>query len=91
MTRYRPLTLSAVRHAARRTAACTGTTTTLDVKRALREEGFWAIQDEVSWFMARLASREGWPWWGLGAFRLYGVPREGQPGASAAARPALVN
>ena len=91
MTRYHSLTASAVRRAAHRTAARTGTTTTLDVKRHLRAGGYWATQADVSRAMARLASREGWPWWWMGPFRLYGVPREGQPGPTAAHRPALVN
>ena len=91
MTRYLPLSLSAVRESAVRAASRTGTTTTLDVKRSLRAQGFWAVQSEVSDAMAEIASREGWPWWSLGAFRVYGVPREGQPGPSVAPRAALVN
>lgn len=91
MTRYRPLTVSAVRRAAVRTSARTGTTTTLDIKRALRARGFWATQADVSRAVAHLATQEGWPWWSLGAFRLYGVPREGQSGLSTASQAALVN
>ena len=91
MTRYRPLTVSAVRRAAVRASARTGTTTTLDVKRALRARGFWATQRDVSRAVAHLATREGWPWWKLGAFRLYAVPREGQAGMTTASRAALVN
>ena len=44
MTRYLPLSLSAVRESAVRAASRTGTTTTLDVKRSLRAQGFWAPQ-----------------------------------------------
>lgn len=33
-------------------------TTTLDVKKALREKGYWATQSEVSWMMADLEDRD---------------------------------
>ena len=85
------LTNAAVRDAAVATSTRTGTTTTLDVKRQLRRDGYWATQAEVSRRVRRLAEREGWPWWGLGRFRLYGVPRDGQPGVGVAGRAALVN
>ena len=85
------LTDAAVRDAAVTTSAQTGTTTTLDVKRQLRREGYWAVQADVSRRVRRLAARERWPWWGLGRFRLYGVPRPGQVGLGVAGRAALVN
>lgn len=91
MTRYTSLTDRAVRAAAVLDAERTGTTTTLDVKRELRDRGYWATQSDVSRRLARIASGEGWPWWGMGRFRLYGVPARGQKGPAVASRAALVN
>ena len=91
MTRYAPLTAAAVRAAAAFAAVSTGTTTTLDVKRRLRDQGYWAVQRDVSAFLAAVAAAQGWPWWDLGGFRLYGVPRGGEPGARLAARRARAN
>lgn len=91
MTRYASLTDRAVRAAAVLDAERTGTTTTLDVKHELRDRGYWATQADVSLRLARVASREGWPWWKMGAFKLYGVPLRGQNGACVASRAALVN
>lgn len=78
MTRFRNLTDDAVHAAALATAVATGTTTTLDVKRHLRDRGYWALQDEVSARLARLASSGDWSWWPVGAFRLYRVPTDPQ-------------
>lgn len=91
MTRYLSLTDRAVRAAAVLDAERTGTTTTLDIKRVLRDRGYWATQADVSRRLSRIASAENWPWWKLGAFRLYGVPARGQRGATVASRAALVN
>ncbi|MEL6614846.1 MAG: hypothetical protein AAFQ43_03860 [Bacteroidota bacterium] len=91
MTRYLSLTDRAVRAAAVADATRTGTTTTLDIKRALRRRGYWATQADVSRRLARVASGENWPWWPMGGFRLYGVPARGQQGAAVASRAALVN
>ena len=85
MTQFSRLTARAVRSAAHLAAAPTGTTTTLDVKRELRDRGFWAVQADVSVLMAQVASAEGWPWWDLGGFRLYAVPHRGRSGCRAAA------
>ena len=85
------LTNPAVREAAVFDALRTGTTTTLDVKRHLRDRGYWATQDEVSRRVRRLAEAEGWPWWEMGGFRLYGVPVPGRSDVGAAVHAALVN
>lgn len=83
MTRFSRLTLEAVHAAAVLDAATTGTTTTLDVKRELRDRGYWAVQSDVSVLMEQVAAAHGWPWWDLGGFRLYAVPgggrRQGAP------------
>jgi hypothetical protein len=91
MTRFSRLTAGAVRAAAVLAAAETGTTTTLDVKRELRDRGYWAVQSDVSFLMAQVASAAGWPWWDLGGFRLYAVPRGGRRGHGVAARLAARN
>ena len=91
MTRFSRLTAAAVREAARLDAAHTGTTTTLDVKRELRDRGYWAVQSDVSFLMDQVASACGWPWWDLGGFRLYAVPRDGRRGRGLASAIALEN
>ena len=91
MTRFSRLTADAVRAAAILDASTTGTTTTLDVKRELRDRGYWAVQSDVSFLMEQIASASGWPWWDLGGFRLYAVPRGGGRGAGLAARKAMAN
>ena len=91
MTRLTPLSAAAVRAAALLSAADTGTTTTLDVKRELRDRGYWAVQSDVSFWMDAVASASGWPWWDLGGFRLYAIPRGGGRGRGLAAALALEN
>ena len=91
MTRFTPLSADAVRSAALLSAADTGTTTTLDVKRELRDRGHWAVQSDVSVLMDAVASASGWPWWDLGGFRLYAVPRGGGRGRGLAASLAFEN
>ncbi|MEM0964290.1 MAG: hypothetical protein AAGK21_17320 [Bacteroidota bacterium] len=92
MQTLRALTDAAVHDAALFDGADRGTTTTLDVKRVLRDRGYWATQAEVSHRMDRIARREQWPWWKmLGRFRLYGVPVHRHASGSVAARAALVN
>jgi len=91
MTRFSRITADAVRAAAILDAATTGTTTTLDVKRELRDRGYWAVQSDVSFLMEQIASASGWPWWDLGGFRLYAVPRGGGRGAGLAASKAMAN
>ncbi|PHN03249.1 hypothetical protein [Flavilitoribacter nigricans] len=48
-----------------------GTTTTLEVKKELREQGFFAVQEEVSALMAGLAEERNWKFWSNGRFRVY--------------------
>ena len=91
MTRFTRLTASAVRAAAQFAAAETGTTTTLDVKRELRDRGYWAVQADVSRLLADVAASSGWPWWDLGGFRLYAVPRRGASVRGLAGRRARSN
>ena len=91
MTRFSRLTASAVRAAAILAAAPTGTTTTLDVKRELRDRGYWAVQSDVSFLMEQVASASGWPRWDLGGFRLYAVSRSGHRADGLAAEVALRN
>lgn len=91
MTRFSRITAQAVHAAAVFDAATTGTTTTLDVKRELRDRGYWAVQSDVSFLMDQIASASGWPWWDMGGFRLYAVPRGGGQGVGLAAHSALVN
>ncbi len=94
MTRFSRLTAAAVRAAAVLDAATTGTTTTLDVKRELRDRGYWAVQSDVSFLMD--AGRRGVRLAVVGPGRLpalrgpaRGRIRQGPPrgSASADARP----
>lgn len=48
-----------------------GTTTSLEVKKELREQGFYAVQAEVSALMAALAEDRNWKFWSNGRFRIY--------------------
>lgn len=48
-----------------------GTTTTLEVKKELREQGFYAVQAEVSVLMEELAEDRNWKFWSNGRFRVY--------------------
>lgn len=56
---YHRLTLQAVREAAECLMLANGTTTTLDVKRLLRRQGYWAVQAHVSFLMDVLAGPAG--------------------------------
>ncbi len=51
-----------------------GTTTTLRVKQYLRDHGFRAGQSEVSSWLFRIATREGWTINDNGAVRVYYLP-----------------
>lgn len=55
-----------------------GITTTLEVKNALRNAGFFALQDDISCLMDRLASKKGWFWRFNGRFRTYALYPEMQ-------------
>ncbi|MEL7170711.1 MAG: hypothetical protein AAGN64_15300 [Bacteroidota bacterium] len=72
MTHY-VLTPAAVRETALTLIRTTGTTTTLDVKRALRDQGFWATQATVSTAMDALAADLGWLWLSNGFYRTYAL------------------
>ncbi|MEM8601463.1 MAG: hypothetical protein AAGF99_16220 [Bacteroidota bacterium] len=72
MTHY-VLTPAAVRETALMLMRTTGTTTTLDVKQALREQGFWATQTDVSTAMDILAGDLGWLWITNGFYRTYAL------------------
>ena len=65
------VTADAVRRTAADLLASHTHTTTLDVKRALRAEGYCATQDDVSALMAMLAVGEGWHALSNGRFRRY--------------------
>ena len=70
---YFDLTPTAVRETALGLMRTGGTTTTLDVKAALRAQGFWAEQAEVSDAMDALAQAHGWLWLSNGTFRTYAL------------------
>lgn len=48
-----------------------GTTTTLEVKKELREQGFFAVQAEVSALMESLTEERNWKFWSNGRYRVY--------------------
>lgn len=48
-----------------------GTTTTLDVKKELREQGYFAVQAEVSALMEVMAEERNWKSWSNGRFRVF--------------------
>ena len=50
-----------------------GTTTTLEVKTQLRNDGHWALQADVSLLMDQLARREGWHYQSTGRYRIYAL------------------
>lgn len=59
---YKMLTCEAVVRAAETLIHMYGSVTALEVKQALRRDGYWALQQEVSYFMQHLALIEGWMW-----------------------------
>ena len=70
-TTLRPLTLEAVWDTAESLIFANGSTTTLEVKRALRGEGYLARQQEVSAAMAYLAEEDQWSYTCNGRHRTY--------------------
>lgn len=48
-----------------------GTTSTLEVKKELREQGFFAVQAEVAAWMAILSEERKWKFWSNGRYRVY--------------------
>ena len=65
------LTLDSVKDIAESLIASAGSTTTLEVKKELRQKGYWAKQSEVSKHMNDIALSEGWNWHDNGTHRTY--------------------
>jgi len=65
------LTKDAVKEAAEHLIEAFGTTTTLDVKNRLRQQGFQALQAEVSDLMDTLTNEEQWRFNHNGRYRVY--------------------
>lgn len=75
ITSRRPnATKDSVKHAAALLFVKTGVVTTLDVKKELRDHGFWAEQQAVSTFMQELAAEENWKSKTNGKFNEYSLP-----------------
>lgn len=68
---FKPLTKINVLKAAEELMTINDYTTTLDVKNALREEGYFAVQADVSLWMEELAYEEGWLYQSNGTHRFY--------------------
>ena len=71
MNQYYTLSTAAVMDTAISLMQENGTTTTLEVKRSLRNQGYWAVQATVSRLMQYLAIEFGWDFFDTGRFRLY--------------------
>lgn len=71
-----------IRKAAEHLIAIYGTTTTLEVKKYLRAQGYLVFQRDVSQKMDRIGSTCGWAFQFNGHFRIYYIPQL-QPLASA--------
>jgi hypothetical protein len=71
-----PLTKQAVRDAAEQLITQNGQTTTLEVKTALRNLGYFARQSEVSVLMDELCQELSWEFMQNGAFRIYRKRRD---------------
>jgi arginine repressor len=67
------LTAAAVYEAAETLMTTHGITTTLEVKNRLRNDGFWALQADVSRLMWLLAREVGWFVCSNGRHRLYAL------------------
>ena len=65
------LTIAAVYETAESLMATHGVTTTLEVKNRLRNQGFWALQADVSALMWEIAQEAGWHVVSNGRFRVY--------------------
>lgn len=68
------VTLASVRSTATTLILAHGVTTTLAVKMALRDRGYWARQADISQKLIRVALREGWSVNDNGTFRVYYFP-----------------
>lgn len=65
---------SIVKHYAEALMNKNGSTTTLDVKNALRADGYFAEQAVVSGHMSTLNSEEGWDYTSNGSYNTYSIP-----------------
>jgi hypothetical protein len=74
MNKLKPLNRQSVRMAATMLMLAEGNTSTLKVKSYLRDHGFRAGQSEVSSWLFRIATREGWTINDNGAVRSYHFP-----------------
>lgn len=72
--KLKPLNRQAVRMAATMLMLAEGSTTTLNVKLCLRDQGYRAGQSEVSSWLFRIAQREKWVINDNGLFRVYYFP-----------------
>ena len=63
--------IAEVFEAAESLMAIHGATTTLEVKNRLRNQGFWALQADVSDLMWEIAQEAGWQVFSNGRFRVY--------------------
>jgi hypothetical protein len=72
--KLKPLNRESVRMAATMLILAEGSTTPLNVKLYLRDRGFRAGQSEVSSWLFRIATREGWIISDNGTFRVYQFP-----------------
>jgi hypothetical protein len=72
--KLKPLNRQAVRMAATMLMLAEGSTTTLNVKMHLRDQGYRAGQSEVSSWLFRIAQREKWVINDNGLFRVYHFP-----------------
>lgn len=68
---HTPLSMAAVYETAEALMARHGSTTTLEVKNGLRNQGFWALQADVSEALRALAHTLGWTFTSNGRFRTY--------------------
>jgi len=71
MPKYDKLTEDIVKDKAYALMSKYGKTTTLDVKKALRTDGYWAVQQEISAMMESLQQNEGWDFDANGRHRTY--------------------
>jgi hypothetical protein len=69
--KYRPLTKTAVKDTADSLLKQHTSATTLDIKSALRQQGFWAQQHEISHLMAELADEGVYSFTFNGTYRTY--------------------
>jgi len=71
MSRKTELTFGDIQQQVEKLLEHNGTTTTLDIKKALRAKGFWATQGEIARSMYTLWPLYQWHWTFNGTFRTY--------------------